>query len=69
VEHGETGIVFPDGDAHAAALHVCDLALKKSERTRIGQAASQKVAENYSLSAMTESFVQLIDELFEQAIR
>jgi glycosyltransferase involved in cell wall biosynthesis len=64
VVHGESGFVYPDGDAQAAAL-ACRLADDAAERRRIGAQASQAVDAHFSMQGMDAQF----DDVIGGAIR
>ena len=65
VVHGESGFVYPDGDAQAAAALACRLADDAAERRRIGAQASQAVDAHFSMQGMAAQF----DDVIGGAIR
>jgi glycosyltransferase involved in cell wall biosynthesis len=67
VEHGTTGLIYPDRDAQAASDLICHLADNETERLRIGVAASRSVSMDYSLDGMTQAFDRLIDPWLDRA--
>lgn len=57
VEHGETGILCPVGDAGALATAALSLLGDESLRHRLSKAARFRVRENYNSEALTERLV------------
>jgi glycosyltransferase involved in cell wall biosynthesis len=56
IRHGETGLVFPDGDASTAAAMLADLHANPSRAKRLGAAAASEVKERYSWGQMHDAF-------------
>ncbi len=56
VRHGETGIVFRDGDPEGAAAELAALCADDGRRARLGRAAAAEVRECYSLERMNHTF-------------
>jgi glycosyltransferase involved in cell wall biosynthesis len=61
VRHGETGIIYPDGDSSTAARLLVGLAGDPDTRRRMGSAAAEKVRESYTLEQMNKQFRDVID--------
>ncbi len=56
----DTGRIVPRGDVEALALAIADMVrLGDAERTKLGMAARQRIAESFSLAATTEAYVEL----------
>lgn len=60
VRDGKTGIVYPDGDADAAAQAILTLLQNPEFRKRLGAAAADEVRERFSSSAMNRAFRAVI---------
>jgi glycosyltransferase involved in cell wall biosynthesis len=56
VDDGQTGIVYPDGDAEAVARQLSELMAAPERCQRIGQAARAAVVERYSSTQMMAQF-------------
>lgn len=63
VRHGETGFLFPAGDARELANHLLYLARNPAERTRFGERAREHVARAYSADAVLEKLYALYAQL------
>jgi glycosyltransferase involved in cell wall biosynthesis len=69
VVHGESGFVYPDGDAQAAAALACRLADDAGERRRIGAQASRAVAAHFSMQGMDAQFDDVIGGAIRSLLR
>lgn len=67
VDHGETGLLYPDGDADAAVNLLVALDQNAPERTRLQTASRRAVADKYSLEAMNTDFTRIIDDVVRTA--
>jgi glycosyltransferase involved in cell wall biosynthesis len=56
ITHGETGLIYPDGQAAVAADMLSRLMSDRSWAERMGTAAAQTVRDNYSFDAMNLMF-------------
>lgn len=56
ITHGDTGLIYPDGDVDSAARMLLTLTRDATQRGRLGRAAAQRVREAYSFSAMEDQF-------------
>jgi len=56
IRNKHTGMVYPDGDASAAARLLCDLTCDPVASQRLGAAAAEEVRRHYSLRGMNEQF-------------
>lgn len=60
IRHGETGLVYPDGDAKVVTDHICRLVERRDERTRLGRAAARSVEHDYSIAGMDRQFRSIL---------
>jgi glycosyltransferase involved in cell wall biosynthesis len=60
---GDAGVLFPVGDAAAAAEALIALLDDAGRRERLGQAARQRIGERFSLAAMEAGFDRLVRDL------
>jgi glycosyltransferase involved in cell wall biosynthesis len=65
VEHGETGFLFPAGDAAAAAAHVVTLIRDPELARRMGSAAAERARERYSVERQVSASRRLLAEMAE----
>ncbi len=61
--HGETGLLFDQGDVGGLSRYTCSLLSDDAQRARIGQLARQHVLENFSPVSMTAAYSQLYRRL------
>lgn len=69
VREGETGRVYPDGDAGAVAIILARLARDPAERRKLGTAAAEEVRRVYSISRMNTTFRSTLAPLVSRAAR
>jgi len=69
VADGETGLQFPAGDAAALAEHMRTLWNNPARATAMGQAARQRVMEEYSEDRYIERLVDVYEEVISAAAR
>jgi glycosyltransferase involved in cell wall biosynthesis len=69
VRNGETGVVFPDGDAEFVTDRVCRLVDDPEERSRLGRNASRTANDDYSLEGMNDQFRAVLSAWFQQLQR
>jgi glycosyltransferase involved in cell wall biosynthesis len=62
IRHGETGMVYPDGDAAAAAGFLAELTADSQKRSRLGREARAEVRDRYSFSRMNQHFTEVMDD-------
>jgi glycosyltransferase involved in cell wall biosynthesis len=60
---GETGVIFADGDAAAAAGSLVALHTDPNHAVKLGVAASAEVRRSYSFSSMNQRFRRLIGDV------
>lgn len=65
IRHGETGLVYPDGNTGDAARLLGELCADPNQRARLGAAAAAEVRERYTLKRMNESFRSVIESVLE----
>jgi len=66
---GDTGAVVPPRDPHALAqalLHI--MALPKSERRALGQAARKRIGKNFGLHSIVAQYRQLYERLISESL-
>jgi glycosyltransferase involved in cell wall biosynthesis len=63
VRHGETGLIFPLGDAEALASTLASLLADVRQRERLGRAARRFVDMHFSLARVAEAYMALYHEL------
>lgn len=61
VQHGRTGLVVPERDAHALADALQQLALDPALRRRLGVTASKTVRDSYNIERNAEQFIDSLD--------
>jgi glycosyltransferase involved in cell wall biosynthesis len=61
VTNGETGAVFPFGNADALALVLKDLARDPARLRAMGEAARARVLEAYTIERSVEGTLQAVD--------
>ena len=59
VQHGETGLIVPVGDAMALAQALIHLLSTPELRLRLGQAARQRIAREFGIEAVVRQLVVL----------
>lgn len=69
VVEGMSGIVVPPGDPPALAAAIREMADAPSRRQELGQAARQRVAETFSLTACVAAYERLYDGLVQGSPR
>jgi glycosyltransferase involved in cell wall biosynthesis len=69
IRHGETGLVFPVGDAVAASHCIEMLDRSDDLRRSLSERGRQEVLANYSLSAMGKRFAAMLDRSLAQERR
>lgn len=62
IKHGETGFLFPIGDAEALAARIVGLLNDPATCSQLGTAARQMALNNYDLSRMMDSTLELYAE-------
>jgi glycosyltransferase involved in cell wall biosynthesis len=63
IDHGVTGWLVPPRDAAALARQICYALEHPAEASRIGEAAANLIATQYSVERMVQSFHQLYSDL------
>jgi glycosyltransferase involved in cell wall biosynthesis len=66
VVDGQSGILFPVGDAGNLARHLHALYARPEERSRLGEEALRRVRESFSLEAMVAHYETLYESLAPQ---
>ena len=64
-----TGLVYPDGDADAAAALIGTLLADRPWRVQVGEAAALEVRERYTLDAMNRQFRSVIEDVLMGPVR
>jgi len=59
VVDGESGLLFPVGDAQALANRLLQLRAEPGLRVQLGQRAVQRVREHFSIESMIHAYEQL----------
>jgi sugar transferase (PEP-CTERM/EpsH1 system associated) len=67
VVDGQSGILFPVGDASSLAAHLVRLQAKPEERSRLGEGALRRVRTSFSLEAMVQNYAELYQSLAPEA--
>lgn len=62
VEHGVTGVIYPDGDVDAAAEAVCRMLDDPARVAEMGRRSAQVVRARYSFTGMNNRFREIIRE-------
>lgn len=62
IRHEENGLVYPDGDARAAAQLLAGLHADPARRHRLGAKAAADVREHYTLDTMNARFDRVVDD-------
>jgi sugar transferase (PEP-CTERM/EpsH1 system associated) len=60
---GESGLLFPVGDAEGLAKILLDLHAKQDLRAQLGQGALRRVSENFSIDSMVRNYAQMYESL------
>lgn len=69
VWQGETGFLYPEGDAEAAAKALCRLADKPELRWKLSEQAREYVAHRHNAQDMAETTLCLIQEIVDKSAR
>jgi glycosyltransferase involved in cell wall biosynthesis len=70
VEHGETGLLVPPGDAAALGAAIAYvLALPEAERRAMGARARASVLGRYTVAAMQQATLEVYEEVLGEARR
>jgi glycosyltransferase involved in cell wall biosynthesis len=63
VVDGESGLLFPVGDAEHLAEILINLRAEVEQRTQLGQRALRRVREHFSIESMVRNYAQLYEYL------
>ena len=63
VAHGDSGLLFPVGDASRLAEHLLWLRARRDMRLQLGQGALRRVSEEFSIDAMVRKYEQVYSSL------